>query len=117
VDRRARERSFSGWPSCPRIHSHRSRCFAASLSSSSQRSRFFTGDPEAVFQPFFRQLWIQERMPFATYCESVTTLTDAGSSRVRRAAITARSSIRLLVVRCALPVISVRFPPRSTMAA
>src|SRR5207249_6279200 len=67
--------------------------------SCSQRSRFSTSLPSAVFQPRFRHAQIHSRMPRITYVESVRIATFSGlDCRRVSTAIGPVSSIWLFVV-------------------
>jgi hypothetical protein len=80
---------------------------STSPNSASQRSLFWTPFPARVTQPFSIHLLAQLVEPSTTYSESVATTRvwnpSPGQYRKRRAAMTARSSARLLVWRLSSP--------------
>src|SRR5215469_4470857 len=104
----------------PLTHCHSIACAAASRSNSIHKSLLRTSPLPFIslfFQPLLFQLGSHSVMPRCTYWESVRRMTAHGSRRACNPWITARSSMRLLVVFFSHPKISpVCFPKRSTQA-
>jgi len=93
-------RSFSSWPEWPRTQTKRTRWRESSFSSRSQRSGLSARSLALRFQPLARQRFAHPcSTALTTYCESAWIVTSQGSRSASSAAITARISIRLLVVR------------------
>src|SRR4051812_34602154 len=98
--------------SCPLTQCQRTSAWRAiSASRAMTRSWFLTGDPDAVFHPFFFHPWIHLVMESSSSVESVTMHTVAPAASERRPCSAAVYSIRLLVVSGSLPLSSTGSAP------